>query len=215
MIRLLHPVAPFITEELFQLLKQRFPNLKSNDEADPYTRTTLEALLSPACIIAPYPTLICESDLHPEIEGRFALLENIVYALRNIRGEMNIPPGTATDLYIIGDFHENPDILKALVKIGKVTVVHEAPACGFSATGIVGNLKIVVPLPAEMAQKELLRLEKEREKTLQSVEKLKQLLGNPDFHAKANPELVEKQKTALSQAQIHLETLSEKIKFLS
>jgi len=215
MIRLLHPMAPFITEELFQLLKKRFSGCLKHTIADPYTHATVEALQSLACVVAPYPNLIRESDLHPEIEDRFAHLESIVYTIRNIRGEMNIPPTLATDVYIVGDFQENTDILKALVKIGKIEVVQQTPLFGLSATGIIGPLKIIVPLPNELAQKERLRLEKEREKCNLSVERLNQLLANPDFHKKAHPDLVKKQKNALEEAQSQLKIIIEKIKILN
>ena len=64
--------------------------------------------------------MICESDLHPDIEERFAFLEKIIYTIRNIRGEMNIPPNVATDIYLMGDFQENLELLRALVKIDKI-----------------------------------------------------------------------------------------------
>ena len=213
-ILLLHPMAPFITEELFQNLKNRFAELTLHPQADPYTRATIQALSSPACVVAPYPQVVVPADIHPEIEERFALLEELVYTVRNIRGEMNIPPHMATDVYIMGDFQENPDLLRAFVKCVQIAVVDMPPACTFSATGIVKGLKIIIPLPQEMAQKELVRLEKEAEKIRQSVERLKQLLANPEFHAKAQPELVEKQKQTLVQSQEQLTAIIEKIKTL-
>jgi valyl-tRNA synthetase len=197
MVRLLHPMAPFITEELIQLLKKYFSGCQAHERADPYTRRTCEALSVEACVIAPYPTLVRQTDVHPEIEERFALLEQIVYSIRNIRGEMNIPPTVATDVYIIGDYHENPETLKALIKIDKLEFTKQLPALKVSATGIVGALKIIVPLPAELAKKELLRLEKEREKSCQTVEKLKTLLSNPAFHEKAHPDLVNRRRPCL------------------
>jgi valyl-tRNA synthetase len=213
-IRLLHPMSPFITEELFQLLKSYFPSLTPLPHADPYTRTTVEALLAPACIVAPYPTLIHAADIHPDIEERFALIEKIVYTIRTIRGEMQIPPHLATHVYLVGTFHENPELLRAFVKCDTITITSQPPPCGLSATGIVGSLKIIIPLPKELAEKEKRRLEKEKEKTLQLVERLKTLLINPDFHAKAHPELVEKQKKALVQAEEQLTILFDKIQML-
>lgn len=214
MIRLLHPMAPFITEELFQLLKKRLPHCKKNLSADLYTQEAALALSKEACIISSYPQIIQESDLRPDIEERFAKLEAIVYAIRNIRGEMGIPPTIATDIYLVGDFQENPESLKAFVKSENVAVLAHTPAVGISASAQVGALKIIVPLPQELAQKELTRLEKEREKNLQAIEKLKQLFDNPEFQQKANPELVIKQKKALTDAQTQLENIIEKIKTL-
>ncbi len=210
-IRLLHPMAPFITEELFQQLKSRFPVLQKNPHADGYTSATIESLLSPSCAVAPYPQLINAADIHPEIEARFALLEEMIYTLRNIRGEMNIPPHLATDLFIVGDYEENPETIRAFVKCNRIELVKTAPQIGLGATGMVGSLQVIVPLPEELLQKELARLEKEKEKAAQTIQKLEQLLSNPDFHAKAQPELVEKQKIALKQAQEQSILIQEKI----
>ncbi len=58
-IRLLHPVAPFITEEIFQYLLQRFNNIESiQGKVDSYTLDTIHALTSKACIVAPFPEKI-------------------------------------------------------------------------------------------------------------------------------------------------------------
>ncbi len=181
LIRLLHPMAPFITEELFQLVKTRFPNLTENTNVDLYTKTTIASLRSSACIVAPYPQLINRADIHPEIEERFARLEQIVYTIRNIRAEMGIPPAMATDLYIVGDFSENPETLRALVRLDKIVCDLPSPS-RLCATGVIDTLKFMIPLPAEFAHKEKTRLVKEREKLLQSKEKLSALLNNPAFH---------------------------------
>jgi valyl-tRNA synthetase len=215
MVRLLHPMAPFITEELFQLLKKRFPDCQKSCAIDPYTKTTLEALAAPSCMVAPYPTIICQEDILPSVETRFNELEAIVYTIRNIRGEMNIPPAMATDLYLVGEFPENTQLLKALVKVNEIHVVKDLPLhLGFTAMGIVGSLKIILPLPRELEQKEINRLEKEKEKSEQAVTRLKTLLSNEDFQQKADPDLVKKQKNALLEAQLQLELILEKIKKL-
>ncbi|MCH9627071.1 MAG: Valine--tRNA ligase [Chlamydiales bacterium] len=210
-IRLLHPMAPFITEELFQNVKQRFPKLKQT-ESDPYTQATIEALLTPACVVAPYPTPICPSDRLLEVEQQFATLEKMLYTIRNIRGEMKIPPQMATDVLIIGKgLEKHFSIIEALVKTNKVEVIEQIPQEGLHATGVVDTYTIVIPLPEELAQKEVKRLEKELEKTEQTVARLKKLLSNPDFLEKAAPELIEKQKAALLQAEQTAYSIKEKI----
>ena len=62
-IRLLHPITPFITEEIFSLLKNSFPDLPT-DLSDPYLRDACKTLRSPACITAPYPIAL-DSDITP------------------------------------------------------------------------------------------------------------------------------------------------------
>lgn len=215
MIRLMHPIAPFITEELFQLLKKRFPSLPKTTNVDPYTAATLEALHSSACVIAPYPQVISAADRKAEIEEAFALLEKIVYTLRNIRGEMQIPPSMAVQVYVIGKNEavaQNLKIIEALVKIEKIEMASSPPQMPFSATGVVGELTLLVPVPKELADKEKARLEKEREKVQLSLARLKTQLSNPEFLEKAKPELIEKQKQLYAQAQQELHSISAKLK---
>ncbi len=210
-IRLLHPMAPFITEELFQSLKERFPNLEIK-QTDPYTKEAIEALLSPACVVAPYPKAIRPSDMLPEVEKQFATLEKIIYTVRNIRGEMKIPPQIATDVYLIGKGLEKQlNIIHALVKADKVEMVDKAPNQGFYATGIVEDFTVIVPLPKELAEKERERLEKELEKAAQNSERIQKLLSNPDFLEKAKPELIEKQKESLRQAKLSQQEIQKKL----
>ncbi|MCP5469231.1 MAG: valine--tRNA ligase [Chlamydiales bacterium] len=205
MLRLLHPMAPFITEELFQNLK-RFAGTCD----DPYLGPALEALKAESCAIAPYPTVINESDIHPEIEEQFALMEEVVYTVRNIRGEMKIPPQIAIDIYIVGDIETS--ILSALVKTNKVEIVSEAPDFSFAATGAVGDLKIIIPLPQELATLEKERLCKEKDKVQKALDQLRALLNNQGFLERAQPELVEEKKQALSQLERELVTIESKLR---
>lgn len=213
MIRLLHPMAPFITEELFQLLKKRFPHLSAS-ASDPYTQNTIKSLQALACMVAPYP-LPFNMEKDTTITELFAFIEKIVYTIRNIRGEMNIPPQEATDVYFIGEtaaIKEHLKIIQALVKIKDVFFQSTPPSLPFAATGLVGTVQIVIPLPHHLAEKEVARLEKEKEKCLQTIERLQTLFSNADFLAKAKPELIVKQKEALAQAERELKAIEAKLK---
>jgi len=101
-IRLMHPIAPFITEEIFHLLKEHFIHLKPANP-DPYTRDAIDALLSPACIIAPYPQVLDKEGINPAVEETFSLMNEIVYTIRNIRAEMQITQRELTDVIIEGE----------------------------------------------------------------------------------------------------------------
>lgn len=218
-IRLLHPMAPFITEEIFHLLKERLPNINSNEQADVYTKETLFALQSKACLIAPYPKVFNEEGIKPEIEKIFSLVENVVYSLRNMRAEMKIPPSQAIDVYITAP-EENATlqkiknqllIIKALVKINQIVLTNYSPAIGLASTSIVDGLKILVPLPNEMLNQEKNRLQKEKEKMEGTISKLQQQLGNTEFSAKAPKELVEKLTSQLQKAEQDLREINQKL----
>ncbi|MBI2810087.1 MAG: valine--tRNA ligase [Candidatus Melainabacteria bacterium] len=217
-LRLMHPMAPFITEELFQMLKKKFAGLKQT-KSDPYTAETIAALLCPACIVSAYPKVVREQDINPEIEATFAFLDEVLRTVRNIRAEMQLPPGTATDLHIYSPAKEpqrtlvekNLGIVQALVRTQTVTFSHEEQKLPFSASAIVGNLKLVIPLPQEFKEKEKLRLGKERDKFIAQSNGLRTQLGNTEFLEKAPAQLVEKLKNNLVQMEKELNETMQKL----
>jgi valyl-tRNA synthetase len=220
-MRLIHPMAPFITEELFQLLKQRFEGIESKN-VDPYTAEAIKALQSPACMVAPYPQVIRTSDLNPSIEETFALVEQVIYTIRNIRGEMKLPPSMATDIHIIGTIkdphfgliNDHRHLISALVKTTSVQMHETEPSIGFASTGMMNTLKISIPLPEELVKQEQERLQKEKERLEALIEKTKVQLSNQEFVNNAPAQLVEKQKTALQQSERELQEVVSKIGML-
>lgn len=217
--RLIHPMAPFITEELFQLLKQRLEGIQINNATDPYTIECIGALSSPACIVAPYPQVIRELDINPSIDQTFDLVGRVVYAIRNIRGEMKLPPNAATEVHIIGDANDpafvliekNQAIISALIKTSGVKLHTTEPKTGFASTGIIESLKILIPLPEQLLKQEKARLLKEKEKLLSNIERMKKQFDNPDFINNAPIQLVEKQKLLLQQTEQELVEVSNKL----
>ena len=170
-------------------------------------------------MVAPFPLVLREADINPEIDATFSLVDKAVYTIRNIRGEMKVPPGTATDVYIIGingDPHarilkDNLGIVQALVRVGKLEVVTAEPDLGVAATGVVDSLKIAIPLPAEMLVQEKVRLSKEQERLSTSLEKLRTQLSNEEFVAKAPAALLDKQRELRSQTERELEAVQTKL----
>jgi valyl-tRNA synthetase len=216
-MRLLHPMAPFITEELFQILKAKFETKAKGN--DPYTKAAAGALHAEACCVAPYPQVIQKSDINPEIEQRFALVDSVVHGIRNIRAEMGLSPGSATDLILIGKagdpefkiVQENQTVVQSLVRLNKIQFETQEKKLPFSASAIVGNLKLIIPLPEEMREKELARLTKERDKLLALQNKTREQLGNPQFLERAPAQLVDKLKATITQTEKELAEISRKL----
>lgn len=202
-VRLMHPMAPFITEELFQELKTRFAHLPAAH--NPYSKETLHALQAPACMVSPFPRVIHAADIDPKIEETFAFMDSLVHVVRNIRAEMQVAPGVPTDLYITGDdlslAEENQAILRALVRINTLTFSKEEPSIPFGSSGLVGSLKLTIPLPQEMREREKVRLVKEKDKLINEQNSLRTQLSNEAFLQKAPPQLVEKMKGSLAQSE--------------
>ncbi len=216
-LRLLHPMAPFITEELFGIVKEKLAT--TPEGADAYTTECLEALKAEACMVAPYPTLIHASDIDITVEETFELVQKVIYTVRNIRGEMKVPPGTATDLHFVGHgsdaIEAHVHLLHALLRIGEVHFHSKEPSLPFSSTGVIGDLKILVPLPDELRAQEKIRLEKQREKVEKQIDGVRKRLANEEFLSKAPEALVAKTKASLEESENELEELTLKLGGLS
>jgi valyl-tRNA synthetase len=188
-VRLLHPFTPFITEELYQVLKG------FSDE-----------LASPSCAIAPYP-----KDLPlPFEEGNtlamFSKLQNTVVQIRNVRAEMKIPPGEVSPLFLIGNERDlaplmaHQALLKALVKVGEITPLADIPNLPLYSSAFVEDVQLIVPLPPHRLDAEKTRLSKELEKTDGEISRLEAQLGNSDFLERAPKDLVDKLRNQLNEA---------------
>lgn len=218
-LRLIHPMAPFITEELFQMLQERLEGIQLKPNIDPYTAECITALNSPACIVSPYPKVISEKDINPEIESTFDLIERVIYTVRNIRGEMKLQPGVATEIHIVGDpthanyakIRDHQGIISALVRTTGIKLHTSEPKLGFVSTGSLDSLKILIPLPEELVNHERNRLHKEKERLIASLQKLGGQLSNHEFLANAPTNLIEKQKQQLMQLESELAVVQGKI----
>lgn len=219
-IRLMHPMAPFITEEIFQLLKAQFGKAKECQE--PYIKETLRALHSPACIVAPYPEKIQQNDINEEIEKTFSFMDELVHAVRNIRAEMQLAPNVTNDLFIIGKMKDpqmqlakkHQSMVTTLTRTKQIFFEEKEKSSGFTASHIVHNLKLIIPLPEEMQEREKLRLQKEKEKLLKDQAMARDKLSNEDFIKKAPPQLVEKFKLQLLQSEKELSDVIKKLEEL-
>lgn len=218
-MRLIHPMAPFITEELFQQLKLLLGSSVATADVDPYTLEAIRALNSPACIVAPYPQMVRESDCHPEIDHAFEVIENIVYTIRNLRGEMKLPTNAITDVQIVGQkedgqlklIQENGGIIKALVRINALEIHHTEPSPGPSASTIYNNMKVIIPIPSDLLKQEKTRLVKEKERLSLALEKMKSQLANRDFVERAPAALIEKNQLQLLQTEKELLEVTGKL----
>jgi valyl-tRNA synthetase len=163
--------------------------------------------------------VIREADKNTEIEKAFSLMEQLIYTIRNLRGEMKLSPGTATDLYIIGKptdiewqlAKQNYLMISALIRTQQVIIQSEDPCLGFATSGTCGNLKVMIPLPEEMLKQEIQRLMKEKEKLLSSLEKLQFQLSNHEFVNKAPEQLIAKHQQQVVSGKIELEEIEQKL----
>ncbi len=216
-LRLLHPMAPFITEELFSLMKPKIdPEARAQD---PHTQELIQALAAPACIVSPYPMPLTQ-DIDLQAEETFNFLYEIVYAARTIRGEMQIPPHIATDLFLSAtpdellSLEEHTPFFKALLRIGTLHYTEKPPQFPCAATTLVRTICLTIPLPEEMRSQEKVRLTKEKERLVHQYNLACTQLSNKEFAEKAPAALVEKTKKSLEHASKELELIASKLSAL-
>ncbi|MYL25694.1 MULTISPECIES: valine--tRNA ligase [Halomonadaceae] len=198
-LRLAHPLMPFITEEIWQRVA-------------PLAGVTGETVMLQAY---PEPDRNLEdADAEADIEW----LKGVILAVRNIRGEMNISPARALPVLLRhGDEQDrermeaNRTFLKSLAKLESIDWVDDGEA-PLSATQLVGELEVLVPM-ANLIDKdeEIARLSRELEKLDKEIQRLGGKLGNAGFVEKAPAEVVEKEKAKLEDAESQRQRLNEQL----
>ncbi|MEP6220456.1 class I tRNA ligase family protein, partial [Marinobacter sp.] len=196
-LRLAHPMMPFITEEIWQRIAPLAG--KSGD----------------SIMLQPFP----QPDANKQdsaVAADIEWLKGVIVAVRNIRGEMNISPAKAIPVLLRGKnpddkrrLDENRQFLSSLARLDSLEWFTEGEA-PMSATQLVGEMEVLVPMAGLIDKDaELKRLDKELERLQKEVGRLEGKLGNEKFTAKAPAEVVEKEKEKLSDAQGSMSRLSE------
>jgi valyl-tRNA synthetase len=187
-LKLLHPVMPFITEELWDKTAEFGPKR--------------DGLL----ISAKWPELP-ESWIDADAETEIGWLVDTVSEIRSVRAEMNVPPGAKPPLTVIGAGAETKarlarhrDLLLTLARLDSAREADAPPtgAVPFVLGEATGALAIAefIDLAAEKA-----RLTKEIAGHVGEIEKVGKKLGNPDFLARAKEEVVEENRERLAEAE--------------
>ena len=200
MLQLLHPFMPFVTEELWQTL------LGSDENS---------------IMVSRFPVVNDawqEKDARQEME----LLMEIITSVRNIRGEMRIPPSVKLKVLISAV----DEAIKTSVENGAAYIVNLAALESLTvdvnlvepkgvATGVIGSTKVFVPLAGIVdIAGEKARLEKELAKVAKDLEQSSRKLANRDFRDKAAPEIIVKEEGKLKSFQEKFSALEGALKKL-
>jgi len=189
-LRLLHPVTPFITEELWQTVAVVAGRKAAGSDA--------------SIVTAPYPKAQLEK-VDPQADAWVARLKAMVGSCRSLRSEMSLSPAERVPLYTAGDatfIGQAAPLLKALAKLSEVQQFGDdasfAAATGHSPVIMEGEarlaLHVQVDIPAELARlgKEITRLEGE-------IVKATAKLGNESFVARAPAAVVEQERARVAE----------------
>jgi valyl-tRNA synthetase len=196
-MRMLHPFIPFITEEIAA-------KIPANGET---------------IINGPFPA-VDEGLLDADAEREMGTLMGLISAVRNIRAEMNLPPGKPLDVVVFPSseteralVNESSNMVRFLGKVKDLTLhvpgsSDEPPR--MSATSVVGEMRIFVPLEGVVdPDAEIARLEKELAKIRKEFDAVQKKLSNEDFLSKAKPEAIQKQRDRQAELASKLSGLGE------
>jgi len=197
-LRLAHPVIPFITEELWQ-------------KVAPVAGKTGESIS-----VAPYPEAN-PGNTDPAAEAWMTRLKEVVDACRNLRGEMNVSPSTRLPAYVVGDaafMREAAPVLQALAKLSEVKVFDDEAAWSAAAqaapVAVVGDAHLCLHMEIDVAA-EKARLGKEATRLQGELAKANGKLSNQAFVAKAPPAVIEQERKRIADFTTSLQKIEAQL----
>lgn len=181
-LRLLHPIMPFITEELWQGVAP-LANAKTAD----------------SIMVAAYPQADKEQIVQTAFD-KMAALKDLVEEVRKLRGEMGIAPNVKAPLFVEGSA-ELEGLLKYLPSLTRLTeakLVDSLPEAEDAPVAVCNGARLMLKVEIDKAA-ETARLSKEAEKLQKALDKLNAKLSKPGYTEKAPAHLVEKDKADLAE----------------
>ena len=192
-LRLAHPVMPFITEEIWQTIGK------------------MSGRSGPSIMLEAYPKAQPEK-IDEAAEAWVDLLKEAVDACRSLRGEMNISPATKVPLIAAGDvtkLQAYAPHLKALAKLADVEIVADLPEAD-APVALAGDFKLMLKIEIDVAS-EKERLGKEIARLSAEIAKANGKLTNESFVARAPAAVVEQEKARVAEFSANLEKLSAQL----
>ena len=197
-LRLAHPFMPFITEEIWQRIKAQ------------------AGVSGETIMLQPWP-MIDDSRIDAGAEADIEWVKALMLGLRQIRGEMKISMAKRIDIIVqnansedLRRLAEFEPLLNKLAKLESVRVLAAGEDAPMSATALVGEMEVLVPMAGLIDKDaELARLDKEIQRLSGEVQRVGGKLANEGFVAKAPAEVLDKERAKLAEAEQALAKLSE------
>ncbi|MCQ8127440.1 valine--tRNA ligase [Methylomonas rivi] len=198
-LRLAHPIMPFITEEIWQRV------------------APLAGVTAATIMLQPYPEMETDKTIDLFAEQQIQWVKEFILGIRRIRGEMNIAPGKPLNVLLQNGSMADQEALQAtesyLLKLGRlesITWLRLTDNTPESAIALVGDMKILIPMAGLIDKDaELARLEKEIQRIEKEVPRIEGKLNNAAFVDKAPPEVIAKEREKLASLQSSLKNLNE------
>ena len=183
-LRLMHPITPFITEELWQVIAP-LANAKQTD----------------SIMLASFPQANPEK-IVPAAFDKMTALQDLIGAVRNLRGEMGLAPSVKAPLFVEGD-EQLAALLKYVPMMARLTeakLVEQLPESDDAPIAVCQNARLMLKVEIDKAA-ETARLNKEAEKLQKALDKLEAKLSKPGYTDKAPAHLVEKDRNEQADLQ--------------
>lgn len=199
LLSLLHPLVPFVTEELWQQVAPRL------------------GIAGKTIMLRPYPQASDFSGQdYAAAEADVEWLKAMVTSLRKIRSELNVAPGKTVPLLLAGCTAADRERvarfdsqLRFLTRLESIDVLADANAAPAAATALVGELKLLVPLEGLVdLGAERARLDKELKRVDGEIAKCHNKLASETFVANAPPAVVEQERKRLADWNLQREALA-------
>ena len=195
-LRLAHPIMPFITEEIWQRV------------------ASLAGVKGDTIMLQAYP-ITDEAQIDNEAIQNTDWLMSIILGVRRIRGEMNIAPSKPLPILLkncsasdLARLKTSEIYLHKLARLESVTALSDDDVAPESAIALVGEMQILIPMAGLIDKDaELARLDKEIQKIRNDLPRVEGKLNNPAFVDKAPAEVLEKERAKLAEMQSMLSNL--------
>jgi valyl-tRNA synthetase len=199
-LRLLHPIIPFVTEEIWHKLP----------------------MVDGSVMVAPFPT-DRDGRPDPDAEKKMAVIQGVITAVRNIRGEMNVPPSQKIQTIMMSDnafsrevIQGHQEFILSLIRGDSVEVTEPKEKPKGVAAQVAGDVEVLVKLAGLIDfDEEARRLEKEIAKVEKEMAVGQKKLSNQGFLNKAPADVVAKQKEKVADLQVRLDKLSQNLERVS
>jgi valyl-tRNA synthetase len=197
-LRALHPIMPFITEEIWQRVR---PALGLDGES---------------IMLRPFPVA---GDFDNEAEQDVDWVKGVIQGVRRIRSELNLAPARPLDVWFQGGDPSDrerqqrfADALGQLARIQAVEWIGDDAQTAQCAVALVGELKILIPLKGLVdVEEELARLNKQLEREQRDLRKSEGKLGNKRFLENAPEAVVEQERQRLSSHRANVQNFEEQL----
>ncbi len=207
MLKLLHPFMPFVTEEIYQALRENEPNV------------AVGSAMEESIMISAWPAFKPEWDFAKE-EAEVALIKEAVKSIRAVRTEMNVPPSRKAKVIVVAEkegvrkiFEEGEKFFASLSYAGEVAVQADKAGIDENAVSAVISQAVIYMPFADLVDvdKEKERLEKEKKRLEGEVARSNGMLGNEKFVSKAPEAKITEEKEKLAKYQDMLKQVEEQI----